>query len=724
VSTVKRVRTSVAAVLAILAGIASSPARGANVGTGRPATFTRAPNYARCTDAADAGQLTDGQRVRNAHIWLERGAVGWEGAPGDLTGIVLDLQRNCRIDSVIVHAAHFPPSGVLPPAVVLGIGETADRFVHRGALAAPTFEPAAHGPRRVRLVVPLAPASGCFVLVALLHQGDFCFTDEIEVHGESGVQHATTAATPSFALDRLAEVAAAQRRFWAMSAALHDFPGTTETARLAARARAWRDGGRAAFEVRRVDPWSPTTPWSDLQPTVADTIELWPGAWGAAAIEYANAASDSLRFDMRTPTPNPLAPVLIPREVIHVEARDGRWSGDALPRARPALRIAPGQVRQLWLDLDARAAAPGFYALTVRLGRQTIALPVRVHPARGDSTSIAALDWTYPEKYALTRTDPDAALTDNRDHGIDSWCFPAEAVPWPDPAAIAPDGRLLQPLDFTACDRALDLHDARRARRLFFYWHFDPHRADPSRARFRHPYGSKPWRRAVADWLQAWMAHLQARGLDLGRVYMQPFDESTAPSVRRCFAMLKAMPARPLLALTVTRKSSPASLRALDPNVDLAILEREALPALDGWIVNALRRNREVWIYDVFEPAKSQPPAAYRALVWEAWARGLSGVSFWAYCDDGERSPDVWNDFDDTRTDFHVVYGRPGAPVDLREPFTPSKRWQAFRIARCETALMEATAARTALRPPPARVFESSIFDPRPLLRAALGLPK
>jgi hypothetical protein len=181
--------------------------------------------------------------------------------------------------------------------------------------------------------------------------------------------------------------------------------------------------------------------------------------------------------------------------------------------------------------------------------------------------------------------------------------------------------------------------------------------------------------------------------------------------------MLQAMRPRPRLALTVTREATPATLRELDPYLDLAILEREALEALGGWIVNATHRGREVWVYDVFEPAKSVPPEKYRSLVWEAWAHGLSGVAFWAYCDDGEGSADVWNDFDGTRTDFHVVYGRAGAPVTLREPFTPSKRWQAFRIGRSEAALLEHIAASTALRARSSRVLATGAFDPRRVIR-------
>jgi len=687
-------------------------------------TFTRAPNYARCTDAGDAGQVTDGARARDAHIWLDRACVGWEYQPGDVLGIVIDLGRMCRVDSIVVRTAWFPPGEVLPFSVVVGMGTTPDRFESAGAREAPSVRMDARTAQRVAIAVPLESARGTFVLVSLLHRTPFCFVEEIEVHGEvarSDAPRAMTTTAQPIALADLPRIAARQRRAWAAARGLAQFAGATETERFTARARAWRAEARPTLTIRRVDPWTATTPWSDLQASVSDTLALWPGAWGAAALEVANATPDSLRVAIRTGTAAAGAPALVAREVLHVESRDGRWSGDALPLAGTTLGIAAGEVRQVWFDVDARRTAPGFYTHTVHVGDRSVVIPVRVHPVRADSTSIAALDWTYPAKFALTRTDPEAAIADNRVHGIDSWCSPAEAVPWPDPAAIAPDGHLQRAPDFTACDAQLDLHDAASARRLFFYWHFDATRDDPSRGRFRHRYGSAPWRRAVAEWLDLWMAHLAARGIDTTQVYMQPFDETTAPAVRRCFAMLHAMRPRVRLALTVTRVATPASLRALDPYLDLAILEREALPALDAWVVNSTHRGREVWVYDVFEPGKSVPPIEYRSLVWEAWARGLSGVAFWAYCDDGERSADVWNDFDDIRSDFHVVYGRPGAPLTLREPFTPSKRWQAFRIGRCEAALLEGAAAHSSLRAQSPRALATGSFDARPLLKSWLA---
>lgn len=710
--------------IALFAVTIASGAHAENLAIGRPLTWTRAPNYARCTDAGDARQLTDGARARSAHIWLDRACVGWETQPGDVLGLVIDLGRTCRIDSVVVHSAWFPPSEVLPPAALVATGETADRFATVGAREAPQQQTASRTAQPVAITVPTPLARGRFVLVTLLHQTAFCFADEIEVHGEPATkdaQRATASVAEPFALADLSRQAGAQRRAWAAARGLSAYAGTTETERFAARARAWRDQSRAALTVRRVDPWAPRTPWSDLQAGESDTLDLWPGAWGAIAIEIANAAPDSMYAAVRAGAAPAGAPALVAREVLYVEARDNQWSGDALPLARPKIALAPGQVRQIWFDVDARRATPGFYTQTVQAGDRAVAIPVRVHAVRADSTSLAALNWTYPEKYALTRTHVEEAIEDNRAHGIDSWCFPADAVPWPDPAAIAEDGHLLRAPDFTACDRQLDLHDAVRARRLFFFWQFEVAQDDPSRGRFRHRYGSTPWRRAVAEWLDLWMTHLASRGIDTTRVYMQPFDETTAPAVRRCFAMLRTMRPRVRLALTVTRAATLSSLRALDDDLDLAIVEREALPALDAWIVNATHRGREVWVYDVFEPGKSVPPYAYRALVWEAWARGLSGVAFWAYGDDGERSADVWNDFDGTRTDFHVVYGRTGAPVALQEPLTPSKRWQSFRIGRCEAALLESAAAHSSLRAQSPRAFANDRFDARPLIRRWLA---
>jgi hypothetical protein len=105
-------------------------------------------------------------------------------------------------------------------------------------------------------------------------------------------------------------------------------------------------------------------------------------------------------------------------------------------------------------------------------------------------------------------------------------------------------------------------------------------------------------------------------------------------------------------------------------------------------------RGTQVWTYEVPRPAKAIAAlAGYRWLPIEAWARGLAGCAFWAYGDAGPVSGDAWDDFDGPLPDFTVVYGLPGAPRPLHEDFVPSKRWQAFRIGRQETALFAAVAA-------------------------------
>ena len=437
-----------------LAAVTLQPhgAAGRELSRGLPVRWTRPPNYARCTDSADSLQLTDGLSAPGEHIWLDRRCVGWETEIGDPIALYVDLGRLCQLDSVVVCTAVSAPAEVELPSVFGAVGATSAQWTWAGDLDARTLPAAtAARARRVRLAVPLT-GSGRTVLVIAVLRSHFFFADEVEIHG-SELPPGTTAAPASprgpvgrpFARGELPAVAAAQRRAWAVRAALPhpDAPAGSfanlavaaeESLRLAARASAWRAAGAAPLRVRRVDPWAPTTPWSELQAAVADTLQLWPGAWGAAAFEAACAAAVPARAALALAATAPGAPLCTLRFSVPVEARDGRWSGDALPLANGTLTVRPGEVRQVWIDLDASGASPGLHVLRLTVGAQQVDIPVRVHRLYPGVPPVHAVDWIYPEKFALTRTAAAEALRDNAAHGIDTWWIPAEALPWPDPA--------------------------------------------------------------------------------------------------------------------------------------------------------------------------------------------------------------------------------------------------------------------------------------------------
>lgn len=712
----------------------STAASAENLARGRPAAWDIAPNYARCTDAGDATQLTDGVRARQNWIWLDSLTVGWERQPGDIVTLRVDLERECRVDSIVLYTASFARSDVEPPSLVCGVGATAGDFVRAGSADASILRPPPWlRPRRVALAVSLGGARGRFVLAAAMLRGHYFFVDEIEVHGTAFDTERTDAASRSEALDsgpngtlhakepyfgpmQVDSICALQRRLWALRRSLpaNDLAGagedTEEGDRLATRGRAWRRAGRRGVSVRRVDPWAPTTPWSPPQAAVTHTLEMWTGSWNAAAIEIASAADSTLDIPVRLGAGGGLAPKADLRAVVGVEARDGRWAGDALPRLRhDTVAIRPGEVRQIWVDIDAGVASPGSYRIGIEVGDTAVVIPVRVYDVALPPRSLAALTWAYPEKFALPRSaGPARAIADNAAHGIDVWWFAEESVPWPDAGAIDAEGRLLRPPDFTRSDQQLELHrdtlrrirDARThdfERGFGWYWDFRHGEPDPSHGRFRHPFLSPAWKRAVGDWLAAWTAHLDSIGVRNDRVYMQPFDESTTDPVVALYRFLHEIRPDVAWALTLTRLAEDSALRDLEPVLGVAIVERVTLSQRQAWIRRVQSRGAQVWTYDVLDPAKSASPTAdYRFLAWEAWARGLTGCGFWSYADTGLQSADAWNDFDASHADLTVVYGRSGWPDAsfLDQDLVPSKRWRAFRVGLEEVMLFEAAAVR------------------------------
>ncbi|MFQ5601550.1 MAG: glycoside hydrolase domain-containing protein [Candidatus Krumholzibacteriia bacterium] len=708
--------------------VAAAPLAAENLARGRPYTWSHPPNYERCTDPGDPTQLTDGKRVRNPWGWLNSGMVAWELFDGDVVSIVVDLGTTCVLDELRFWTRLFPRAEIVPPSLLVATSADGVHFRWAGAFDAASFdiEPG-RVPHSMPVQVELHRPTARFVLVAALLRDAYVVTDEIEIHGVRGATSTDTAAeapdtglaTPSavevFRMEDVKRIAARQRRLWALRRALPDEPvasfpdvdlRTEEAARLASRATRWSPAsrrGRLGIRVQRVDPWSDSTPWSEPQPAVDETIRLSRGEWGAAAFEISCTAPGSVRLQALPSREG--APTATLREVVHVEARDNRWAGDALPLLRtsaadPAgvIELRGGEVKQVWVDLDARDASPGDHEVRIRCGEVTLPIPVRVYDVDMPATPLRVSNWTYAHSSVLLRDAPRWAVRDNVEHGVNCWWLASDTVPWPDPRDIDARGHLSRPLDFTRSDSFLVLHtmDPGMAR-VGWYWDFVIERDDPSRGRFRHPYMSAPWKRAVSEWLTMWSRHLQESGFGRKHVFMNPVDERAGERVAELYRFLKQVAPELDLAITLTRGQTAEEMRAMEPWIDIAILERRRLPERLEFIARHRERGGEVWLYDVPKPAKTASPVeSYRMLPWLAWARGLQGCAFWAYGNARDPQGNVWDDFDGRESDFTVVYGAQGAPRPLREVFAPSKRWQAFRLGVQDVALFEAAAHRLA----------------------------
>jgi hypothetical protein len=495
-------------------------------------------------------------------------------------------------------------------------------------------------------------------------------------------------------------MAAQQRRLWALRRAL---PGTLPTAqrfpsvsiqseeahRLTARAQHWRTASEDTtrwFGMRRVDPFAPRHRWSPPGIGLQDTLVVAAGEWAVAACDVWWAGTRPLPVTVRVESHATSGLSVTTRRAVCVEARNETWVDDALLRLQAALTLQPGQSRQVWLDVDARHAVPGLHLLRVWANDGSLSIPVRVSPAvQAAAPPLATADFTYPNRRPLLRPHPLAAIRDNEAAGINSWILDATAVPWPQRQDIGADGDRRNALDFTACDRELTwIATTDTVLQVGWYWNFWMEHDDPSGGRFHHAYLTEEWKRAVAQWLDEWMAHLENRGWSRHRVFMQPFDERGGERVEDLVRFLKTTAPDVRLALTLSEGQSARDLRALLPWLDVAILNRDVVRRHGDFITALQQRGGEVWIYAVLNPAKATPPVdGYRLLAWEAWARGLQGCAFWSYAD---VAGDAWDDFDGDHADFSVVYDNPDSAAVATEPLVPSKRWRAFRLGLQDVA--------------------------------------
>ena len=685
----------------------SSCAQVRNLALQAPYEWSPAPNYAACSEADDIRQLTDGHRLNDVRGFVKKDMVGWSLPAGSRMLLTLDLGMPCEIHEIVISTRQAADSQVLPPSVVVASSLDGETFLWAGAYDSRGFrDHPLDGAHKVDVRIAFESSrNGRWVHLIFTTMEDFLFMDEIEVLGLPSVAGAVVsalAATTDSSATTISEtarfrrsdsdaLARQQRRLWAVRSALPDslpadllYPQATlhteESARFARRGRLWQDNaalGAAAIGMRRVDAWAVRHPWSEPGAEVQDTLQVSSGTWSALAVDVWSIRDTTLLCQAIATQPT-LGTTL--RSAVAVEARNETWRDDALPLLTAPLSLQAGQSKQLWIDVDATATAPGIFSVQVRCGTSTVQVAVRVQAAiRSAEPPLATFNFTYPTTRPILQDQPLAAIRDNRAALINSWIMERSAVPWPRRAAIDAAGNRQEPVDFGACDARLQLYaQDGESWQLGWYWNFWIENEDPSGGRFEHVYFSDAWKRAVSQWLHEWTQHLQANGYPLQHTFMLPVDERGNKRVRDLYRYLKSIAPQVRLAATLSRGQSQRELRALLPWLDIAILNRDILRDSSAFIERMHEKGSEVWVYAVLTPAKaSSPTESYRMLAWEAWALGLQGCAFWSYA---HVAGDSWDDFDGDHPDFSVVYVNNDPASSATEAFVPSRRWRAFRM--------------------------------------------
>ncbi len=368
-------------------------------------------------------------------------------------------------------------------------------------------------------------------------------------------------------------------------------------------------------------------------------------------------------------------------DVLFQDLRVGRTVADPLPKMNEArtIRVAPGESRQVWLNLDTSALPPGDYRANVtitpfdrELPTKTVPLQVSVLPVRlPDKMPIAVYNWDYAKDENYVR---DLAAHRNNTFLINTGCR----------AEFDENGNLTKPVDWSSYDKLLQVK-LRYAREcggivLFSYGIIRDFNSKYSR-RFGWDFMSEPWKKAFKTWVQEFERHLRD---DIGMSYdeyaVQLWDEATGQNAEltvqggeflRSFA--------PKVRTCMDGAQSVAEVKAMDHVIDLWIPHQSALyhraeaEELRALYKTLMDKGEPVWTYTCSTNMKALDPLDYyRLKEWRVWDLGVQGSCYWAY---NSWRGDPWNDFDGPIADCGTIYDGPDGPIS-------SRRWEATREGR------------------------------------------
>jgi len=173
--------------LMVAAGVAKAqpmqPTEGKNLARGNLCTFDPQPNYAKCTDMGDAGDLTDG--LYNGCVTSDKGTVGWNvGSGWDVESmpvvlVDIDLGDARPIGKITFDGVTGLPGVKFPLAVRVFVSEDAEQYdllCNMLTESMPQSKPLTH-----RFVTDDLKGWGRYVRLALLPGGPLMFFDEIEI---------------------------------------------------------------------------------------------------------------------------------------------------------------------------------------------------------------------------------------------------------------------------------------------------------------------------------------------------------------------------------------------------------------------------------------------------------------------------------------------------------------------------------------------------------------
>lgn len=438
---------------------------------------------------------------------------------------------------------------------------------------------------------------------------------------------------------------------------------------------------RRDFVIWQRTRWADVAPheWpaSNDRPPAKLPVSMAREAYGSQAIVVTNTRDVASDIELSIESPDN-APQVNLRRAWQIACPDRKYRPDPLALISDhRLSLLPGETTLLWFEVDSHGAQPGQYAMPVTLKSSGTTAKVELDVEVADVTMPRILDsklcnFSYLQEMGWIRDCKDAALEDLQAHYINTYICDIEPTGKADP-----QGNLVEPVDFSALDRKIELYRDKAAL-LGFFWKGDIHHNLPLFPELK--FMSDPWKKAVVAWYGQLLGHLDQIGLKPNQYFMYVYDETSKPEVQQIYAMLKKEAPNVRLLLNPTTGYKPDEVRQIAPYVDIWMPSFESLVSPHPEDFQFIKSTgKTVWTYSC---ANGTPMPTYDYNLrrhWVAWDLGITGVAQWAYADRGG-----WkgtNSWEFVIGAFAMVYAQPHAPkaLKLTETLTPSRRWEAWR---------------------------------------------
>ena len=442
----------------------------------------------------------------------------------------------------------------------------------------------------------------------------------------------------------------------------------------------WEEGHAGSFVCwQDANPWDRFDPLETPDPIAANApvkLTAYGNEHEDIALSLLNVSAKPIdvrctfvkpHFEFGKPQPEPsLAKHITLRRAVRVPSQKSGMVNDALPaldRSR-TIRLAPGEVSQLWLVVDTYGLGAGSHEATLYLGSleetptiREVPLTIEVLPVSLPVGVYAQMNWVGIN----TDETSDQQLRDMLDHGVTVAYGPTLPV-----LTLDENGDLCAEADWNKTNEAL----ARLPDCFQLLFSSPPRLAWPEGMSVDED--SELYRKGFAGAVREMARRLDSQGFGYDRWAFYPVDEpwltggTLVPKLRRFCKMVREADPK------VRNYTDPAGLvRAeyLEEFKDLIDIWQPEMNLLkrDPRLLEWFRENaRSFWAYEATDPGKDLLPLGYyRGFAWLAWAFGLDGAGFWCY-----KYHDIYWPLETTH--WSVVYQTNDAVV-------PSRRWEATR---------------------------------------------